>query len=230
MSTLLTWVLAASALLAPDRSHDRLAPAIAKRVEAEPPLFRDDADRRKTTALLVAVAFRESSLRPDVVGDHVNGKPTSFCAYQINLPWGRKTPEGWSGEELAADPDKCVAAAFRMLKESFRVCPKHPIAWYAEGPGGCKSNRAQRISRDRVALAQHLLRKVPFEAEGEEGATSSRAPSAPADARPGPSLALVANCPAAPRPRRTWAPGAALAAQRFASCQFPSSEPALLPL
>jgi hypothetical protein len=163
MSTLLAWVLAASSLLAPNRSHDRLAEAIATRAEAEPPLFKEDEDRRKTMALLVAVAFRESSLRHDAVGDHVKGKPTSFCAFQIHLPAGRKTAEGWTGEDLLEDPNKCVTAAYRMLRISVRKCPDHPIAWYAEGPGGCASRRAQRISRDRVLLARRLVKKVEVE-------------------------------------------------------------------
>lgn len=160
MSVLFTWVLAASSLLSPGRQHDELASAIANRVEAEPPLFRGDEDRHRTAALLVAIAFRESSLRAAAVGDHVGGKPTSFCAFQVNLPWGAKTADGWTGSDLLEDPEKCVAAAMRMLRVSVRVCPSSPIAWYAAGPAGCESPRAQRISRDRMAIAQRLLKDV----------------------------------------------------------------------
>lgn len=162
MSTLLSWVLAATASLAPTRAHEPLATAITTVIDREAPLFRDDEDRKKTAAFLVAVAFRESSLKPDAVGDHTgkNRTPTSFCAYQINLPWGRKTAEGWSGEELVADPLKCVSAAYRMLQQSARACPEHPLAWYAEGPTGCTSERAKRINRDRMALAAQLRKKV----------------------------------------------------------------------
>lgn len=160
MSILFAWVAAASTLLAPARHHDELATAIANRVEAEAPLFKGDEDRHRTAALLVAIAFRESSLRAAAVGDHVGGKPTSFCAFQVNLPWGRKTPDGWTGQDLLDDPDKCVAAAMRMLRVSMQVCPSSPLAWYAAGPAGCQSPRAQRISRDRMAIAQRLLRDV----------------------------------------------------------------------
>lgn len=159
--SLLAWVLAASSTLAPARSHDVLAGAIARRAAAEAPLFKDDVDRHKTSALLVAIAFRESSLRADAVGDMVGGKPTSFCAFQIHLPWGSKTAEGWTGADLLEDPDKCVTTAMRMVRVSMKVCPMHPIAWYASGPAGCANVRAQRISRDRVALAQRLAREVP---------------------------------------------------------------------
>ena len=80
MSILLAWVTAASSLLAPAHPNDQLAEAIATRAEAEAPLFKGDDDRRKTSALLIAIAFRESSLQASAVGDHVAGKPTSFCA------------------------------------------------------------------------------------------------------------------------------------------------------
>jgi len=158
--TLLAWVLAASSTLAPGRSHDRLAEAITNRVEAEAPLFRGDEDKHRTAAFLVAIAFRESSLHADAVGDFRNGKPTSFCAFQVHT-WDGKTTEGWTGRDLAEDPDKCVTVAMRMLRQSMKMCPEHPLAFYAEGPKGCSSVRGQRISRDRLAVAQHLVRVVP---------------------------------------------------------------------
>ena len=177
--SLLTWVLAASALLAPGRSHERLGTAIAIRAEAEPPLFKGDDDRRKTAAFLIAIAFRESSLKADATGDKRNGKPTSFCAFQINL-WDRKTKEGWSGADLIEDPDKCVTVAMRMLRESAKACPAHPLAFYAEGPAGCTSERAQRISLDRMAIAERLRRDVPWPAKDEKdekGAASDAEPA-----------------------------------------------------
>lgn len=189
MSILLAWVVAASALLAPARSHDPLAEAIAAGAEAEAPLFKGDDDRRKTSALLVAIAFRESSLRADAVGDHVAGKPTSFCAFQIHLPFGARTADGWTGAELVEDPQRCVTAAIRMLRASMQICPAFPLASYASGPAGCENARAQRISRDRLAIAQRLLRDVRV---AEESAATN-APGAPAS---------VATRPAAARPRR----------------------------
>lgn len=160
MSTLLAWVLAASSLLAPGKSHDRLSEAIVRRVEAEPPLYKGDEDKKKTAAFLVAIAYRESTLVADATGDMRNGKPTSFCAFQIHLPYGQKTPEGWTGQDLLDDPDKCVSTALKMIRASMRVCPAHPLAFYASGPGGCSNARAQRISRDRTAIAQRLVREI----------------------------------------------------------------------
>jgi len=194
MSILLTWVVAASSLLAPNRQHDQLAEAIATRAEAEAPLFKGDDDRRKTSALLVAIAFRESSLQANAVGDHVAGKPTSFCAFQIHLPFGAKTAEGWSGSDLAEDPEKCVTIAMRMLRQSMQMCAAHPLAFYASGPSGCENVRAQRISRDRLAIAQRLLRDVRVPVATGEVDAPAPPPSAPA-------ATSVAVRPAAARPR-----------------------------
>ena len=195
MSTLFAWVVAASSLLAPSRQHDALAEAIATRAEAEAPLFKGDEDRRKTSALLVAIAFRESSLRADAVGDHVAGKPTSFCAFQLHLPFDHKTAEGWTAAELVEDPTKCVTAAMRMLRESMRMCPAHPLAFYAAGPIGCENARAQRISRDRMAIAQQLLRRVPVIDEPAPGASAPGVQLIPVPEK------SVATRPAAARPR-----------------------------
>lgn len=142
----LAFVLAAMTLLAPKRDHHVLGEAIDRVVSEEGPLFRDDADGRKTRALLVAVAFRESSLRLDIVGD----QGRSVCAFQILH----------GDSSLRTDASACVRTGYRMLKASAKACPAHPIATYAEGPGGCGSERAQRISRDRMAIARWLTQRV----------------------------------------------------------------------
>jgi hypothetical protein len=153
MTSLLAFVLAAMRILAPDRDHAELGAAIAEVVEAEAPLFAEDADRTKTAALVVAVAFREGSLRLRVEGDLRGGKPTSFCTMQIHRSSGGST-------ELNDDPSACIRAGLAMLRTSSRVCRAHPVAWYAEGPKGCTSPRAQRISRDRLWLARRVLAEV----------------------------------------------------------------------
>ena len=223
MSVLLAWVTAASALLAPAHPNDQLAEAIAARAESEAPLFKGDDDRRRTSAFLVAIAFRESSLQANAVGDHVAGKPTSFCAFQIHLPFGAKTTEGWTGPDLAQDPEKCVTIALRMIRQSTQMCPAHPLAFYASGPSGCENARAQRISRDRLAIAQRLLRdvRVPVAPIAE---TDAPAPAA--------RLSTVAIRPATLRPRLSCGGGVTRGfstAQRLFSSHRPSSAPALLP-
>lgn len=151
--TLTTFVMMAMALLAPDRDHAELGAAIAEVVEAEAPLFAADADRTRTAALVVAVAYREGSLRLRVDGDKRNGKATSFCTMQIHRSSG-------GSPELNDDPAACIRAGLAMLRTSSRVCRAHPVAWYAEGPKGCTSPRAQRISRDRLWLARRVLAEV----------------------------------------------------------------------
>lgn len=58
------------------------------------------------------------------------------------------------------DVDACTRKGFTMLRESLRVCPSHPVAWYAAGGGGCFNERARRISDDRMNLSRWLVAKV----------------------------------------------------------------------
>lgn len=141
---ILYFVLACMGLLAPGRDHLANAQAITTVVLDERPLFKDDDSRIRTAALVVAVAFRESSLRNDV-----KSATDDYCMMQVT-----KRPD------LALDPELCVRVAMAMLRTSMRLCPEFPIAVYAEGPFGCGSGRAQRISRDRMAIAARLVREV----------------------------------------------------------------------
>lgn len=144
-------VLAMMLSLAPRRDHSELAGAIARAVESEAALFRDDTSKTKTAALLVAVAYRESSFTVAAVGD----KGESFCAYQIHRTSG-------GGPALLTDADACVRRGMAMLRESARVCPKAPVAWYAAGGvGACSNARAIRISNDRMAIARRLAAVSP---------------------------------------------------------------------
>ncbi len=138
-------ILAWMSSLAPGRDHAANATAIASVILAERPLFADDEDRRKTAAFVVAIAFRESSFHNDA-----KSKTNDHCLLQVN---GRP--------DLAEDPAKCVRVAMSMLRESFRMCPEHPLSFYAEGPRGCTSERAKRISNDRLALAKRLSKVQP---------------------------------------------------------------------
>lgn len=147
--SVLPFVLAAMTQLAPGRDHNELGGAIARAVDSNKPLFQNDADHRRTAALLVAVAFRESTFVPDVIGD--NGE--SFCAFQIHRTAG-------GSPALLGNVDACVRSGLTLLRTSLRVCPTYPVAWYASGPLGCSNSRAQRISRDRMNLAAYLVGQV----------------------------------------------------------------------
>lgn len=122
-----------------------LADEIAAVVDADVPMYRDDAGKARTLALHVAVAFREGSLRTSIVGDGGH----SFCAFQIHDSSGGSLA-------LTSSAAACAEAGHRLLVASARACRAHPVATYAEGPRGCESPRAQRISADRVALARRL--------------------------------------------------------------------------
>jgi hypothetical protein len=126
--------------------HGRLASAITTVALEEAPLFKNDEDRVRTVALLVAIAFRESSLQHDAVGD--SGR--SLCAYQIH-----------GGEPgLLDDTNSCVRTGERMLRVSIRMDRDEPVAFYARGPR-FKSDEARSLSRDRVRLSQRLLKEIP---------------------------------------------------------------------
>ena len=151
---LLTLVTSAMDKLAPKRNHTVLANAIASVVSAQPPLFKGDSDRKHTAALVIAVAFRESSLDPAALGDYdAKGKPHSFCAMQIHDTAGGTVA-------LTTDAEACVAKGLAMLRSSVRVDPAHPVAWYARGPG-YRSRTAVRISNDRMWLARKVLAGWP---------------------------------------------------------------------
>lgn len=137
-----------SASLAPlTDERAAISDATAIEVAADAPFYTNDEDRVRTLALHLAVAYREGGLETSAIGD--GGR--SFCAYQIHDSSG-------GTRELAGDATLCARAGHRMLRASVRICREHPIAWYAEGPRGCESDRARRISRDRVTLAERLVR------------------------------------------------------------------------
>lgn len=141
---ILYFVLACMGVLAPGRDHLPLAWPVTTVILDEPPLFKDDDDKIRTAALISAMAFRESGLH-----NNIASKTDDYCALQVH-----------ARPDLALDPELCVRVAFAMIRESMRVCPAHPLAVYAEGPKGCTSARAQRISRDRMAIAARLVREV----------------------------------------------------------------------
>lgn len=136
------FLLAAMERLAPDVGRDdrhAIAAAIAE---------SDASDLE--AEWLVAIAFRESTFRADAVGDH----DTSFCWAQVHFPGGRRTREGWSGNELAGDAGRCATVALRILRTSFSACGALPqrerLAAFAAG--SCSSLRGRRLSRDRDAM------------------------------------------------------------------------------
>lgn len=141
-------VLAWMATLAPGRDHIANATAIASVVLAEPPLFKGDDDRIKTAAFMVAVGFREGSLRNDVIGDHGH----ALCMFQL---WN-------TSRDVLTDPELCARIAMQRMRESIRACGvENALGIYAVGPKGCVSDHAKRISADRMFIARRLAKVAP---------------------------------------------------------------------
>lgn len=121
-----------------------LACAIENVARENPPLFVGDADRRKTIAVLTAIAWRESAFKIDAVGDH--GR--SVGAFQrLNGP-----------RLFLTDARSATVEALRQVRESFGACSWLPVsdrlALYARG--NCRSERGRELSRDRMRLAVWL--------------------------------------------------------------------------
>jgi hypothetical protein len=142
--TLHAWLLAAIAFLSPRGDHSRFAAAVEVVVASEPPLFQHDDDRVRTAALVLAVAWHESTLRLEAVGDH--GR--SVCAMQI-----------YDGpRELLLDPEGCIRTGLAMMRDSMRACPDAPLAVYARGR--CDSVDGRRLSEWMVRFAKRLVGRV----------------------------------------------------------------------
>lgn len=118
-----------------------LACAIDSVARENPPLFVGDTDRKKTIAVLTAIAWHESNWRIDAVGD--NGR--SFGAFQrFN-----------GSREYLTNPRLAAVEALRQVRESFRACWSLPVAerlsTYTRGK--CSSVRGQELSRIRMQTA-----------------------------------------------------------------------------
>lgn len=160
MIALLRFVLAASLLLS---GNARALPEAFVRAIAEQsianPLTQDADGPRFTAAVLVALAWAEGANNPRAVGDGGH----SYCALQVYLPNGARTADGWTGQELLDEPDKCVRAALRILRYSVARGPEScPLCLYARGPRGLTDRHAeaQRLSNYRMGLARRVLREV----------------------------------------------------------------------
>ena len=146
--------------------------------EDEKPIFHGSRGRERTAMVLLAVATFESGFRKDVdfgVGKMSKGDGgKSWCLNQVNL--GKRdsvgsTPnrivvnigggfkitdhqdEGWSGQDLVDDRQKCFHAALSILRSSFASCSRNPmeerLTQYASG----HCDQGEDASRKRMGLA-----------------------------------------------------------------------------
>lgn len=159
VAAILRFVLSASLLLSGGTRSlpESFARAIANNAAAEPIV-----DERVTAAYLVALTWAEGANNPRAIGDGGH----SYCALQIYLPNGARTAEGWTGQELLDDADKCVRAGLHILRYSILHGPEScPLCLYARGPRGLTDRRAeaQRLNDYRAGLARRVLATFPKE-------------------------------------------------------------------
>jgi hypothetical protein len=153
----------------------------------EKPIFKGSRGRERTATVLLAVVMFESAFRKDVdfgVGKMSRGDGgKSWCLNQVNLGQATSeggTPnrivvtigggfkitdhqdEGWSGQDLVDDRQKCFHAALSILRSSFSACAKNPIeerlTQYASG----HCDQGEEASRIRMGLALRWMgRRLP---------------------------------------------------------------------
>lgn len=166
MDPLTAWTLAAMVKLQPEApwrgTYDETAQVIS-RVAADSPLFTGDDGPRKTAALLVSVAWFESTFKPDALGD----KGKSVCLFQIHESNHKSL--GVTRDELLTNRETCVRTGRKLMQISFGVCRDRPVedhlGQYAAGGSTCGGSKGEglRESRHRVWRGQWLFRSIPWD-------------------------------------------------------------------
>jgi hypothetical protein len=154
MSVPVQWVVGLMAALEPASpwraTFEKTAEAIARVSESEP-LFEDHGEER-TAALLVAVAWYESRLKPNAKSS--NGQ--WYCLYQVDKRW---LPDP---QKALDNPEVCTRAAVKIIKASLAKCSARPLeerlAVFVSG----SCDRGVADSRYRMFLANKLLKEHPF--------------------------------------------------------------------
>lgn len=178
----------------------------------EKPIFHGSRGRERTATVLLAVITFESAFRKDVdfgVGKMSRGDGgKSWCLNQVNLGklntsgstpnrivvtiGGRfkitdRQDEGWSGQDLVDDRQKCFHSALAILRSSFASCGNNPIeerlTQYASG----HCDQGEEASRIRMGLALRWMgTKLPKfkDAEVFDWMEEERNPSSPSSEIP----------------------------------------------
>ncbi len=137
---------------------------------AEAPIFRMNGGREQTAALLLAVAFYESSWRRDVdlgIGPSAFGDHGRSCGmWQAHIGKGT-TLEGWTCADLLADRKKAVRAALAQMRRSANACRRKPITEWLNVYASGTCERGAKESRLRVGKALEWFEKRPRADQGE---------------------------------------------------------------
>ena len=143
----LAWILKI-ALLVHD-SHGFTRPMPSSMASAIADVTTDTTE----AAVLVVLAFRESSYRDTAKGDYWADPDGVVRAHSCGA-WQTPclvTPIG--------DVKKQAAIAIGIYRRSATLCPSHPLAIYASG--SCSSLAGRRISNARIAEASALAAVSP---------------------------------------------------------------------
>jgi soluble lytic murein transglycosylase-like protein len=140
-------------------------PRVAEAVDAVAharPLFSGEDGVTRTAALLVAIAAREGHFDPAAKSEDAYGEASGLAQiHQSNLKRPMLRELGVTPENIL-DPTMNLTAAAALLEESLRVCRGRPreerLALYAGGRGHCDIPEAVGDSKNRIALADYLLR------------------------------------------------------------------------
>ncbi|MDB5216695.1 MAG: hypothetical protein JWO86_4622 [Myxococcaceae bacterium] len=168
MSVPVQWVVGLMVALEPSSpwrgTYEKSAEAIARVAESEP-VF-DDHGEERTAALLVAIAWYESRLKPTA-----KSKDGQFvCLYQVDK---RHLADP---QKALDDPEVCTRAAIKIIRASLQQCgaAKKPLddrlAQFMSGT----CDKGVVDSRYRMFLAGKLLREHPFPNNGGGGTARAR--------------------------------------------------------
>ena len=166
MSVPVHWVVGLMVALEPSApwrpTYEKTAEAIARVAESEP-LFDKNGEER-TAALLVAIAWYESRLRPTAKSR--NGQ--WVCLYQVDK---RHLADP---QKALDDPEVCTRAAIKIIRASLDKCTKRPpeerLAAFMSGT----CDKGLTDSRYRSFLASKLLREHPLPNSGGGGTARAR--------------------------------------------------------
>ena len=166
MSVPVQWVVGLMVALEPSSpwrgTYEKSAEAIARVAESEP-VF-DDHGEERTAALLVAIAWYESRLKPNA-----RSKDGQFlCLYQVDK---RHLTDP---QKALDDPEVCTRAAIKIIRPSLQQCSKRALddrlAQFMSGT----CDKGVVDSRYRMFLAGKLLREHPFPNNGGGGTARAR--------------------------------------------------------
>lgn len=132
-------------------------------------LFAGRRGRSKTAGLLVAISWLESGFYNQVTSrrgtEDRSDHGRSWCAGQVLIGrdgivratgemayLARFDPELWSGQELEADPVKCLTVVYRMARSSFAACKNGARLGVYSGEGCDAESAPKAMNRLRRGL------------------------------------------------------------------------------